>query len=238
MGSSSIRVFLCHSSGDKEEVRKLYALLKEDGYKPWFDEEDLEGGQDWQFEIPRAVRAADVVIVCMSRGALTKRGYLQKEIGFALDVAEEQPEGAIFIVPVRLEDCEIPSRLSRWQWVNLYEESGYKRLLRALALAAQGARWTASAAEKIVEDTGLPARDFGASARPAFAAPSHRRFVARPSSWVIAALALAVVGWMVFRAPSPQPKRGGPQAAVASVQRRELRPSLVATSSNVPSPRL
>src|SRR5262249_38498596 len=112
--------------------RKLYS----DGIKPWLDEEDLLPGQDWEYEIPRAVKASDVVIICLSPGSITKQGYVNKEIKHALDVADEQPQGTIFIIPLKLEDCKIPERLSRWQWVSLYEENGYEKLMRALRLRA------------------------------------------------------------------------------------------------------
>jgi cold shock CspA family protein len=134
--SQSLRVFLCHSSNDKPLVRKLYQRLKSDNFDPWLDEEKLLPGQDWKQEIPKAVHKADVVIVCLSRGSITKTGYVQKEITYALDVAEEQPEGTIFLIPLKLEECEVPERLSRWHWVNYYERNGYKRLLEALNVRA------------------------------------------------------------------------------------------------------
>jgi Tol biopolymer transport system component/outer membrane protein assembly factor BamD (BamD/ComL family) len=102
----------------------------------WLDQEKLLPGQDWRLEIPRAVREADVVVVCLSKKSITKEGYVQKEIKFALDIAEEKPEGTIFLIPARLEDCVVPERLSRWQWVDLYEENGFIRLLRSLKLRA------------------------------------------------------------------------------------------------------
>ena len=67
-----LRVFLCHSSGDKPAVRKLYQRLKQDGFAPWLDEEDLLPGQDWRHEISVAVRACSAVVVCLSRGSITK----------------------------------------------------------------------------------------------------------------------------------------------------------------------
>jgi len=88
-----LRVFLCHSSGDKPAVRDLYRRLRADGFAPWLDEEELLPGQDWQQEIPAAVRACDVVIICLSQKSVTKEGYLQREIREALYVAEEKPEG-------------------------------------------------------------------------------------------------------------------------------------------------
>jgi class 3 adenylate cyclase len=134
--SRLLRIFLCHSSGDKPAVRELYKRLQADGFDPWLDEENLEAGQEWEKEIPKAVRNSDVVIVCLSNGSVNKRGYVQKEIKFALDVAEEQPEGSIFLVPTRLENCDVPETLGRWHRVNLFEAQGYARLLRALKLSA------------------------------------------------------------------------------------------------------
>jgi TIR domain len=123
---------LCHASGDKTQVRDLYQRLTNDGFCPWLDEENLLPGQDWSQEISRAVRSSVVVLVCLSRSSIAKTGYVQKEIKYALDVADEQPEGSIFLIPVKLEDCEVPERLRRWQWVDLFEERAYERLLKAL----------------------------------------------------------------------------------------------------------
>lgn len=127
-----LRVFLCHASDDKPAVRKLYQQLQAVGIEPWLDEEELLAGEDWEYEIRKAVKATDVVIVCLSKGSINKTGFVQKEIKFALDVADEQPEGTIFIIPVRLEECVVPDRLHHFHWVNLFEEKGYENLMRAL----------------------------------------------------------------------------------------------------------
>lgn len=127
-----LSVFLCHSSIDKSKVRELHQKLSKDGFSPWLDETNLLPGQEWQHEIPKAVRKSDVVLVCLSKASINKIGYVQKEIRYALDVADEQPEGTIFIIPLKLEECEVPDRLKKWQWVNYFDENGYKRLLEAL----------------------------------------------------------------------------------------------------------
>jgi outer membrane protein assembly factor BamD (BamD/ComL family) len=131
-----LKVFLCHASGDKPAVRDLYKRLIAEGIDAWLDQERLLPGQDWRLEIPQAVRGSDVVVICLSKKSITKEGYVQKEIKFALDIAEEKPEGTIFLIPARLEDCTVPDRLNRWQWVDLFEENGFIKLLRSLKLRA------------------------------------------------------------------------------------------------------
>jgi hypothetical protein len=127
-----VKVFLCHSSSDKTSVRALRSRLINDGIQPWFDEEDILPGEKWEFAIKKAIRTSDMVLVCLSVASISKIGYLQKEIRSVLDVADEQPEGTTFLIPVRLEPCDVPERLNRWQWVDLFDENGYPRLIRSL----------------------------------------------------------------------------------------------------------
>jgi len=127
-----LRVFLCHSSADKPAVRDLYQRLLADGADPWLDEEKILPGQDWELEIKKAVRESDAVIVCLTHGSVTREGFVQKEIKEALDVADQKPEGTIFVIPLKLEECIVPDRLRRWQWVNLFEQRGYEKLMCAL----------------------------------------------------------------------------------------------------------
>ncbi|NWJ48659.1 MAG: toll/interleukin-1 receptor domain-containing protein [Chloroflexi bacterium] len=127
-----LRVFLCHSSSDKLAVRKLYNRLKAEGFDPWLDEVNLIAGQIWQDEIEKAVEQSHVVLVCLTPASITKEGYVQREIRVALDAADYKPEGTLFIIPAKLQECEVPRRLSRWHWVNLFEANGYAKLIEAL----------------------------------------------------------------------------------------------------------
>lgn len=131
-----LNVFLCHASGDKPAVREIYKALRKEGIDVWLDEEKILPGQRWQVEIPKALRSSDAVLVCLSKKSITKEGYVQKEINFALDKVLEKPEGTIFLIPARLEECEVPSRLIQWQYVDIFRERGYNWLLRGLELRA------------------------------------------------------------------------------------------------------
>jgi CheY-like chemotaxis protein len=126
-----IRVFLCHSHVDKPAVRELYYRLKRDLVEPWLDEKELIPGQDWELEIRKAVKASDIVAVCLSHQA-SRPGFLQKEIRYVLDAADEQPEGAIFVIPLLLEPCDVPTRLTRWQWIDFATQDGYEQLMRSV----------------------------------------------------------------------------------------------------------
>lgn len=135
-GHRAVKVFLCHAHADKELVRDLYSRLRSNGVDAWLDAETLIPGQDWQTEIRTALRSSDAILVCLSRNAVSKEGFVQRELRIALEIAEEKPEGAIFIIPAKLGDCDVPERLCRWHWVDLAATDGYRRLLEALRTRA------------------------------------------------------------------------------------------------------
>ncbi len=136
MTSRPLRVFLCHASQDKPAVRELYQKLRAEAWiQPWLDEEELYPGDDWDLEIEKAVENSDVVLVCLSNGSINKKGYVQKELRFALDIALEIPEEEIFIIPLRLEECTPPRSLRDWHYADYFEgqrERALERLLVSL----------------------------------------------------------------------------------------------------------
>jgi hypothetical protein len=103
-------IFLSHASEDKVKVRNLCKRLREDGFDPWLDEERLLPGQDWNLE--------------------------QREYKRAMRYLEEKPEGTIYAIPVRLDDCELPNFIREIQWVDY--PADYDRLLRSLRVRAGG----------------------------------------------------------------------------------------------------
>ena len=137
--SRKLRVFLCHASQDKPAVRDLYKrLCAVDWIQPWLDEEELLPGQDWNLEIEKAVEAADAVIVCVSQVSVAKEGYVQKELRQVLDIALNKLDGAIFVIPVRLNDCELPRQIRDRQGLDFFPEdrrdSAMKKLLASLKI--------------------------------------------------------------------------------------------------------
>lgn len=138
-----LRVFLAHAKEDEAAVVALYDRLKQSGYHPWLDKEDLLPGQNWRAEIPKAIMDSDVFIACLSQRSISKHGYVQREFKMALNAYADKPPGSIYFVPVRLDDCSIPDlrqeeygvNLKDIHWVDLFKSDGYERLLKALEYA-------------------------------------------------------------------------------------------------------
>jgi hypothetical protein len=129
---ATAQIFLCHASEDKEKIIEIHRRLTDEGLKPWLDKVNLLPGQRWEQEIPKAIKASDFILVFLSKTSVTKRGYVQKEFKLALDVLNEIPEGQIFIIPVRLDDCEVPEQFRQLHWCDLFEHEGFEKILEAI----------------------------------------------------------------------------------------------------------
>jgi hypothetical protein len=136
-GKDYVRIFISYASEDRGVVRRLYEDLKGRGYSLWLDVIDLKGGQEWEQEIEAALEDSTMALICLSRQAVKKRGYLNREIRQVLKLVDYMPEGGVFLIPVLLEDCDCPRRLSRWQVVNLFEENGFEKLIEAINFAGE-----------------------------------------------------------------------------------------------------
>jgi hypothetical protein len=126
------KVFICYASEDDKEAIKVYKLLSDTGFQCWRDKEAIVPGDEWDQEIRRAIRESDFIIVLISKRSATKRGYIQREIKLALEVNEEMPENQAFIIPARIEECEVPHRISRYHYCDLFGEGGETRLAEAI----------------------------------------------------------------------------------------------------------
>ncbi len=139
-----MQIFLAHASEDKPQVMTLYDKLKSAGYQPWLDKKNLIPGQNWRNEIPKAIRNSDIFLACLSSRSVSKRGYIQKEFKLALDVYAEMPSEAIFIIPLRFDDCDIPDLQSEYggklrdiHWLDYWESDGFELLVMAVEYAKQ-----------------------------------------------------------------------------------------------------
>ena len=110
--------------------------LSAKGFQPWLDKKKLLPGQNWPRAIETAIQVSDYFIPCFSRRAVCKRGMFHTELRFALECAARVPLDEIFVIPVRLDDCIVPARVSsQIQYVDLFADwdAGIKRVLNVIA---------------------------------------------------------------------------------------------------------
>jgi hypothetical protein len=126
-----LRVFLCHASEDKPIVRDIYQKLRTHNIDPWFDEQNLLPGEQWEQTIPDVIRTHDIVLICLSRAFLMKERYGHYEIQVVLEAAKTKPANTIFHIPLRLDDCEVPSYFGGTHYVSYFVPGDFEKVLLA-----------------------------------------------------------------------------------------------------------
>lgn len=126
------QIFLSYAREDEAKVRELYRKLSDLGLNPWMDQIDMLPGEKWGYTIQEAIRRSTCFVACLSGTSLNKRGFLQKEIRVALKTWQEKLESDIYLIPVRLENCDVPEGLSKFHWVDLFEEDGFAKLVKGI----------------------------------------------------------------------------------------------------------
>jgi hypothetical protein len=137
-GAVKLKVFISYASEDFKDVKKMYRkLLKESIIDPWLDKMQLLPGHNWRDNIKNSIEQAQAILICLSPTSFYKKGVVQEEIKWALKIADKQPEGTTFIIPVKLRECQVQDRLSRWHFAELYKKGGYSQLVSGLRQRAK-----------------------------------------------------------------------------------------------------
>ena len=136
-------IFLSYCRENAVEVAQLRQDLIVAGEAVWWDQ-DIKPGQDWKLAIRTAIKNAYAVVLCFSTEseARTTTG-IYPEAADAITAYREYAPGSIFLIPVRLSDCQIPPieidgtrTLDRLQYVDLFPArtypAGIKKLLEAI----------------------------------------------------------------------------------------------------------
>ncbi|MFE3872200.1 TIR domain-containing protein [Flavobacterium sp. ZS1P70] len=131
------KVFISYAKEDFAFAEKLHDFLEENSFRPWLDKKALLPGQDWNFIIRKALREANYIILLLSSNSVQKRGYIQREFKLALEYYEEKLEEDIYLIPLKINDCEVPDRLSKFQWVEYDSKNCFNLVLTSLSIQRQ-----------------------------------------------------------------------------------------------------
>jgi tetratricopeptide (TPR) repeat protein len=127
------KVFISYSRKyDLEIAKEIYSFFLDNDCTPWMDIYDLIPGQDWESVIIDNIKSCDFFVACLSRHSVSTRGYLLKELKEAISMLEQIPEGEIYLIPIRIDDCVVPHSLTSSQWLDWSAPSAKTSLLKAV----------------------------------------------------------------------------------------------------------
>ncbi|HSU44077.1 MAG TPA: toll/interleukin-1 receptor domain-containing protein, partial [Casimicrobiaceae bacterium] len=103
-------VFISYAREDLAAVQRLKAGLDAAGIRTWFDLDRLEGGDDYDRKIQRNIaRCSYFIPVVSSTTERRLEGYFRREWSYAIDRSRNIAEGALFIMPVCIDDTNAAS---------------------------------------------------------------------------------------------------------------------------------
>ena len=104
------RTFISYSRVNKEFAVRLAKELRSDGYQIWLDQLDIPTGSRWDDEVEKALAGCEIFLLILTPAAIASEN-VKDEIGYAIDNHKH-------ILPLLLENCNIPFRLRRFQYVD------------------------------------------------------------------------------------------------------------------------
>ncbi len=135
LDENPVTVCIIAADEDSETAKRLHENFIKLGIKPWLSQIDVLAGQSPDHEFRNRIETSDRVLPLLSKHSLTKRGVAQKQLKKAVDIFQEFPTGAIFIIPVQLDPTEpLDEKLRELKSVKLYEsfDDGFRQIIRAI----------------------------------------------------------------------------------------------------------
>lgn len=128
-----LSVFVSHASGDARVASRVAMGLKAFDYDTWYDDWELLPGDSIIERIEAAISEADVLLVLLSRSSVDSK-WVRRELSTGL--ARQLSGKGVMVIPVVVEDCEIPDILADTKYVDLRAdfERGFRQLADALAV--------------------------------------------------------------------------------------------------------
>ena len=98
-------IFVSYAREDLPAVQRLKASMDAAGLVTWFDLDRLEGGDDYDRKIHANIARCSYFVPVISANTQRRlEGYFRREWSYAVDRARNIAEGAVFIVPVCIDE--------------------------------------------------------------------------------------------------------------------------------------
>ena len=117
-----MKYFVSYSRQDSEIVKKIALDLKVKYMDVWLDQVDIPVGTKWDTCIEHALTEAEGFILMLSTSSVSSDNVMD-EVNFAITKGKH-------IIPVLLDDCEVPFRIARIQMID--SRGDYDKCIEAI----------------------------------------------------------------------------------------------------------
>ncbi len=121
-------VFLSYASQDAKAAGRICETLRAAGVEVWFDQSELRGGDAWDANIRKQIKACAMFVPVISPATQDRQeGYFRFEWKLAVDRSHSMADDAVFFFPVLLGDVDdkaarVPDKFREVHWTRLRED--------------------------------------------------------------------------------------------------------------------
>ena len=125
MSTPSQSVFISYAREDLAAARRIADALSAFEFEVWFDQDGLEGGDQWDQKIRRLIKECSLFIPIISAQTEARReAYFRLEWKLAEERTHLMAEGTLFLMPIAIDDTQeagalVPESFRRTQWSRL-----------------------------------------------------------------------------------------------------------------------
>jgi TIR domain len=122
----SMQIFICYARVDQQFALHLVGDLVEYDLRIWMDVRSIPHGANWDMEVQKGLDSSDLMLVLLTPASAASQNVADEWSYFV--------EKNKAIMPLLVEPCEVPFRLSRRQRVDFTQgyERGFQQLLKAI----------------------------------------------------------------------------------------------------------
>jgi hypothetical protein len=131
-GPIMARIFLSHSWKDKPFAKSLASSLRSAGHFVWVDEAEIAVGDSLIEKISDGLQESDYVVAVISNNSVHSN-WVRKELYIAMH--REIVESKVHILPIILDQCELPYFLRDKLYANFSDTYNFERSLSLLLQA-------------------------------------------------------------------------------------------------------
>ena len=125
-----IGIFLSHSHKDNKFTKRLAADLQNNGIRVWHDLAEMKIGDSLMSKIYSAIDDMQYLAVILSRASVASE-WVKKEVAIAME--SEIRGKKVKVLPLLIENCEIPPFLRDKLYADFRDRKNYKKVLTCLA---------------------------------------------------------------------------------------------------------
>jgi TIR domain len=121
-----MQIFICYARIDQQFAFHLVEELSDYDVRIWMDVRSIPHGANWDMEVQKGLDDSDLMLVLLTPASAASQNVAD-EWSYFID--KNKP-----IVPLLIEPCEVPFRLSRRQRVEFTQDyrKGFEQLLKAI----------------------------------------------------------------------------------------------------------